>query len=197
MPIPGGSNSEGVRGGEKGSSSPKMLEKFLKLKDRRIKHGAFMLKRTTTDALGGAAITRAQSRRRGIMEAKSEDASSASQTLSPGKENDVRRRGRRWKRKRDNDDDEEEEEHISPSTISNNDAADSKDRPLNLESLNSDYKTADNQQIIETTEGEKDEKSNHRQKSSKEEESLSTTRHDLRKIIKSVAKTIEKKGKNP
>ena len=129
------------------------------------------------------------------MEAKSEDASSASQTLSPGKENDVRRRGRRWKRKRDNDDDEEEEEHISPSTISNNDAADSKDRPLNLESLNSDYKTAD-QQIIET-EGEKDEKSNHRQKSSKEEESLSTTRHDLRKIIKSVAKTIEKKGKNP
>ena len=187
-PIPGG--------GEKGSSSPKMLEKFLKLKDRRIKHGAFMLKRTTTDALGGAAITRAQSRRRGMMEAKSEDASSASQTLSPGKENDVRRKGRRWKRKRDNDDDdEEEEEHISPSTISNNDAADdSKNRPLNLESLNSEYKTAD-QQITET-EGEKDERSNHRHNSSKEEESLSTTRgNDLRKIIKSVAKSVEKKGK--
>ena len=155
-----------------------------------------MLKRTTTDALGGAAITRAQSRRRGMMEAKSEDASSASQTLSPGKENDVRRKGRRWKRKRDNDDDdEEEEEHISPSTISNNDAADdSKNRPLNLESLNSEYKTAD-QQITET-EGEKDERSNHRHNSSKEEESLSTTRgNDLRKIIKSVAKSVEKKGK--
>ena len=171
-------------------SSPKMLERFLKLKDKKIKHGAFILKRTTpVTPFGGAAMTRAQRRKR--LELEDASLSHDEEGLSSEK--------KKKKRRSSNDEEEEkEQEERQKTTTSRSSSAadsDSRERPL---SLSDDYKRRRTLPVVGTRLATHDEvQSRNEEPSSKNKFSslrLRQKNHDLGKIISSVGKTIRKQG---